>query len=98
MHAIANGEQTACPSTEGGTTGCGGPAPVEAQSDEPNQDQDEPLLEVDLPPDHYLTHRPKMVRCEACQEASTFAKVFRVVIAMDHIDSDGDLGISSIAT
>ena len=74
---MTNGENSACPNAEGGVSGSGGPAPAKAESEEPKQDQDELLLEGDLPPDHYLTHRPKMARCEACQEAKMYHRQCR---------------------
>ena len=76
MRALTRGENAACPIAEGGASGSGGPAPAEAESEE-QQEQDELLLEGDLPPDHYLTHRPKMARCEACQEAKMYHRQHR---------------------
>ncbi len=77
MHALTNGENAACPNAEGGASGSGGPAPAEAESEEPKQEQDELLLEGDLPPDHYLTRRPKMARCEACLAAKMYHRQCR---------------------
>ncbi len=67
-------------------------------------------LEGGLPPDHYLTCRPKIARCEACQEAKMYHRQRRRssgesravrhnakvpdAITMGHIESDGELGIS----
>ena len=62
----------ACPSTDGGSSGSGGapgeptPANILAVNAE-QEDEEEVFLEGDLPPDHYITHRPKMAACEACQ-------------------------------
>ena len=75
---------TACPSTAGGSTGSadapGGPVPDKAKeslSSETANEADDPLLEGDLPPDHYLTHRPKMAKCEACQQAKMYHRQCR---------------------
>ncbi len=35
------------------------------------------MLEGDLPADHYLMHRPKTARCEACQETGTYHRQCR---------------------
>ena len=77
--SINQAQMLACPSTEGGASGSGGPAEAQSEEQEQAQDEEEILLEGDLPPDHYLTHRPKMVRCEACQEAKMYHRQRRRV-------------------
>ena len=73
---------SAGPSVEGGSSGSGDhpvapgkPVPsqgstlAEKGEDDAVADEEELLLEGDLPPDRYLTHRPKMAKREACQRA-----------------------------
>jgi hypothetical protein len=71
---------SACPNTVGGASGSADPVPgnsVPKEQEEPakreaEEGDDVVLLEGDLPPDHYLTHRPKMAKCEACHETKMY--------------------------
>jgi hypothetical protein len=65
------------PSTTGGSSGSGGPAVAPSEERTEQQNEEEPLLEGDLPPDLCLGHRPKIGRCEACQEAKLFLRQCR---------------------
>ena len=46
--------------------------PATKEETAPIEEQEEILLPGDLPPDHYIMHRPKMANCEACQQAKMF--------------------------
>ena len=75
-------DATVCPSFEGGSSGSkdvlGKPVPEGTKENDAEKPEEKfVLLEGDLPPDHYLTHRPKMARCETCQQAKMYHRQCR---------------------
>ncbi len=70
-----------CPTMEGGSSSStgiapGGPVPTTDVASGQGKEEDV-LLEGEVPPEHYLTHRPKLAKCEACQEAKLYHRQCR---------------------